>query len=102
MKNLVMIIHANAQQDMADLLRGLEQIQGFTFSHVEGHGVQAEQDPFLSARDKVVGYTPRVRVDIILQDADLDTVLDALRTTRDGVEGHRIYWVTAVEQSGRL
>ena len=102
MKNLVIIIHANAQQDMADLLRGLEQIHGFTFSHVEGHGVQVEQDPFLSARDKVVGYTPRVRVDIILQDADLDSALDALRATGKGAEGHRLYWVTAVEQSGRL
>lgn len=102
MKNLVMIMNANAQQDMADLLRGLEQVQGFTFSHAEGHGVQAEQDPFLSARDKVVGYTPRVRVDIILQDADLDSVLQALRATNKGAEGHRIYWVTSVEQSGHL
>ena len=102
MKNLVMIIHANAQQEAADLLRRLEQVQGFTFTHVEGHGVQVVQDPFLSARDKVVGYTPRVRVDIILHDADLDSVLDALRTTRNGAEGHGVYWVTAVEQSGRL
>ena len=102
MKNLIMIIHANAQQDVADVLRGLKQIRGFTFSFVEGHGVQVEQDPFLSARDKVVGYTPRVRVDILLQDADVDTILEVLRTTRNGVEGHGVYWVTAVEQSGRL
>ena len=102
MKNLTLIIHTNAQQDLADRLCAMEQVPGFTFSHVEGHGVHVEHDPFLSARDKVVGYTPRVRVDILLEDADVDTVLDRLHTTRNGVDGRGIYWITAVEQSGRL
>lgn len=102
MKHLTLIIHTNTQQDLADQLRGMEQVSGFTFSHVEGHGVQAESDPFLSARDKVVGYTPRVRVDILLEDSDVESVLDILRNSTYGVEGHSIYWVTAVEQSGRL
>ncbi len=102
MKHLTLIIHTNTQQDLADQLRSMEQVSGFTFSHVEGHGVQAESDPFLSARDKVVGYTPRVRVDILLEDNDVESVLDMLRNSTCGVEGHSIYWVTAVEQSGRL
>lgn len=102
MKNLTLIIHSNIQQDMADQLRTLKQVSGFTFSQVEGHGVQVESDPFLSVRDKVVGYTPRIRVDILLEDSDVDSVLDTLRTTTSGIEGRGIYWVTAVEQSGRL
>ena len=102
MKNLTLIIHANAQQDMADRLRGIEQVGGFTFSHVEGHGVQVEHDPFLSARDKVVGYTPRVRVDILLEDTDVDAVLDAVRTTGKGIVGQGVYWVTVIEKTGRL
>jgi nitrogen regulatory protein P-II 1 len=103
MKNLTLIIHTNAQQDLADRLRTLEHVKGFTFSHVEGHGVQVEHSPFLSTRDKVVGYTPRVRVDILLEDADVDTVLDTLRTTSNGINGQEgIYWVTPVEKRGRL
>ena len=102
MKNLTLIIHANAQQEMADHLRSLNRVKGFTFIHGEGHGAHVEHDPFLSARDKVVGYTPRVRVDILLEDADLEEVLDALRTTRSGVDGQGIYWVTTVEKNGRL
>ena len=102
MKHLTLIIHTHVQQDLADHLRTLKQVSGFTFSPVEGHGVQVESDPFLSARDKVVGYTPRVRVDILLEDGDIDSVLDSLRSTTHGVEGHGIYWVTAVEQNGRL
>ena len=102
MKHLTLIVHTNAQQDLADQLRTLEQVSGFTFGRVEGHGVQVENDPFLSARDKVVGYTPRVRVDILLQDNDVKSVLETLRNPTYGAEGHGIYWVTAVEQSGRL
>lgn len=102
MKNLAMITHANAQEDLADLLRSLEQVQGFTFSYVEGHGTQVEHDPLLSVRDKVVGYTPRVRVDILLEDADVELVLAALRMHGSGVSGQGIYWVTPVEQHGRL
>jgi len=102
MKHLTLIIHTNTQQDLADQLRSMEQVSGFTFSHAEGHGVQAESDPFLSARDKVVGYTPRVRVDILLQDNDVDTVLDTLRNSTYGIKGQGIYWLTDVEQSGQL
>ena len=102
MKHLTLIIYTNAQQDMADQLRSLEEVSDFTFSHAEGHGVQVESDAFLSARDKVVGYTPRVRVDILLKDSDVESVLNTLRNTTYGVEGNSIYWVTAVEQSGRL
>jgi len=102
MKLLTLIIHTNVQQELADQLRNMETVPGFTFSHVEGHGVQVEDDPFLSARDKVVGYTPRVRVEVLLQDGDVDSLLDTLRGTRLGVAEHGIYWVTAVEQDGRL
>ena len=102
MKHLTLIVHTNVQQDLADQLRSLKQILGFTFSHVEGHGAQSESDPFLSARDKVVGYTPHIQVDILLEDTDVDAVLGALRNSTYGVKGHGVYWVTAVEQNGRL
>jgi len=102
MKLLTLIIHTNMQQELADQLRNIETVPGFTFSHVEGHGVQVENDPFLSARDKVVGYTPRVQVEILLQDGDVDALLDMLRSMRPGVAEHGVYWVTAVEKNGRI
>jgi len=102
MKNLTLIVHAEIQQTLADVLRGLKVIEGFTFTHVEGHGSQDERDPQLSARDRVVGYTPHVRVDIVLNDKDVDKVLDVLRESRCGVSGRSVYWTTPVQQHGRL
>ena len=85
-----------------DALRGLEQVRGFTFTQVEGHGARADRDATLSARDKVVGYTPRMRVDILLEDADVDIVLGALRSALSDFNDVGVFWVTDVEKSGRL
>ena len=102
MKHLTLIIHTNVQQAMADQLRSLDQVSGFTFSHAEGHGAEVDSDPFLSARDEVVGYTPRIRVDSLIEDDDVALVLESLRKKIDGIEGQGIYWATDVEQSGHL
>jgi len=102
MKNLVMIAHASQQQEITDRLRQLKQVQGFTFTLGEGHGAHTADDPFLSTRDKVVGYVPAIRLDVLLDDGDLDSVLDALRTTVKGIAGQGVYWVTEVITGGRL
>ena len=81
MKKLTMIVHADIKQPLADVLRGLQEVESFTFTPVEGHGPQDERDPALSARDRVVGYTPHVRVDILIEDADVDAALEALQTS---------------------
>ena len=102
MKNLTLIVHADSEQTLADTLRGFRTVRGFTFTHVEGHGAQDERDPQFSERDRVVGYTPHVRVDIVLEDEDLDTVLAALQRSSCGVTGRGVYWVTDVMRQGRL
>lgn len=101
MKNLTLIVHADLELSLADTLRTLPQVSQFTFTHIEGHGPQDERDPSLSARDRVVGFTPQVRVDIVIGDQDVPTVLDIVRRN-SGVAGRGMYWVTAIEQSGRL
>ena len=102
MKLLTLIVHTNVQQEFTDLLRTIDQVSGFTFSHVEGHGVEVEDDAFLSARDKVVGYIPRIQIDIRLDDAEVDAVLEKLCDKENNIVGQGIYWVTPVEKGGRL
>lgn len=102
MKNLMLIVHADLEQALADTLRSFEQVMGFTFTRVEGHGSQDEHDAALTARDRVVGYTPHVRVDILLNDEDVDDVLRTLRAADCGLAGRGIYRVTEVEKQGAL
>ena len=102
MKNLTLIVHADVKQALADTLRSIKQASGFIFTHIEGHGAQDGRNLTLSARDRVVGYTPQVRVDILLEEDDVENVLQALRAADCGLSGRGIYWVTPVEQRGRL
>ena len=101
MKNLTLVIHAGVQQALADSLRAIPQVQGFTFTPVEGHSNHSEEDAFMSARDKVVGYVPRVRVDVLIEDEDINAVLAAL-LAQEGFRGQGIYWVSPVELQGCL
>ncbi|HJX16616.1 MAG TPA: DUF3240 family protein [Acidiferrobacterales bacterium] len=101
MKKLTLIVHADSQQNLADLLRSQPSVTGFTFTHVEGHGAQGERDAFLSPRDLVVGYVPHVRVDLLLKDADVKPVLAALRAAPGGA-GSGVYWITPIDDQGRL
>jgi hypothetical protein len=50
----------------------------------------------------VVGYTPHVRVDIVLNGKDVDKVLQALRDSNCGVAGRGVYWVTLVDTFDKL
>lgn len=102
MKNLTLMAHDGIERTLADLLRGLVEVSGFAFTRVEGHSVQDELDPLLSPRDHVVGYTPHVRVDILLRDEYVDTVLAALSNSQSGVTGKVRYWLTTVEREGQL
>ena len=102
MKHLTLIVHADVKQALADTLRGLKVVQGFTFTPVEGHGAHSGEDAFLRARDRVVGYVPHVRVDLLLEDRDVETVLKALHASDCGVAGRGVYWVTHLERQGQL
>lgn len=102
MKILTLVVHTNVQQELTNLLHSMDQVSGFTFSHVEGHGEEVEKDAFLSARDEVVGYIPRIRTDLLLEDADVEAVLAKLCGKENNILGQGIYWVTAVEKGGHL
>ena len=102
MKVLTLIVHTNVQHALADLLRGMKQVPGFSFSQVEGHGRDSESDTFLSARDDAIGYIPRVWTDILLEDADVDAVLTTLCEQEPRLSGQGVYWVTTAEKGGHL
>ena len=100
MKHLILVIHHNLKQDAADLFHSIEQVQGFTFSNVEGYSRHAEKGS--TDRDKVEGYTPHVRVDIFLQDNDVASVLEKIRESSIALNKHITYWITSVAEYGRL
>ncbi len=103
MKHLTLVVHAGLEQATTDLLRSIEGIDGFTMTPVEGHGAQAQFDPVLSSRDRVVGYVPRLRIDMLLTESQLGTVLAAFQVPKPGINIQQgVYWVTDVVDQGRF
>lgn len=102
MKILVLIIHANMQHDLADTLRLMPQVKSFTFIELQGHGAQDEHDAFLSTRDKVVGYTPKIKADILLDVQDVADVLQGIRQVVKHSRDQGSYWLLPVDEVGHL
>lgn len=101
MKCLTIIVHAAVKQDLADLLSALEPVSGFTFSDAEGHSDHSNSGHLLSVRDQVVGYIPRVRVEILLEEENVDPVISELQQ-HTWLKGNGRYWLTSLEQQGRF
>jgi nitrogen regulatory protein P-II 1 len=97
-----MFVPAGSRQALADLLLGLPEVTSFTFFHVEGHYPEQYRDPDMTVRDRVVGYVPRVRVELLLEDGAVEPVLQAIEHEEIGCRGQGSYWVTDVQQMGRL
>jgi nitrogen regulatory protein PII len=50
----------------------------------------------------VIGYVPHARVDIVLEDENVETVIETLRRSGCGVAGRCLHWVTEVTRYGPL
>lgn len=79
MKCLTLFVHATLENDLVDCLRANERVSGFTVTPCQGHSTSTEDDPFLAAQDRVVGHVPRVRIEVVLEDEEVEGVLSALR-----------------------
>jgi len=102
MINLTLLADVSVKQSLADTLRTLPEVERFIFTHVEEHSHQLEQDPLLSERDKVVGYVPRIRVEILLDESALSKVRNVLCKPEAGLAKRCRYWVTPVTESEGL
>ncbi len=102
MKCLTLIVHASAKRDVADRLRNISAVSGFTLVPCEGHSAETREDVFQNVRDRVVGYVPRVRVDLVLEDALVNGVIDALKTNEQERARIGIWFVTDIQKTGTL
>jgi len=88
-----------------DVKAALEQlgIAGMTISEVQGHGRQRGHTEVYRGAEYTVDFVPKVRVEVLVDDADaagvLDAVVDAART---GSIGDGKIWTTVVDDVIRV
>jgi nitrogen regulatory protein P-II 1 len=85
---------------LEDVKGALEQIGvlGMTVSEVQGYGRQKGHTEVYRGAEYSVDFVPKIRVEVVVDDTQLDKTLDALvEAARTGKIGDGKVWVTPVE-----
>ena len=78
-------------------------VQGITVTEVKGFGRQKGHTELYRGAEYVVDFLPKVRIDVVVRDDDVDRCIDAIvRAARTGKIGDGKIFVTAVERVVRI
>ncbi|HEV7469951.1 MAG: hypothetical protein JWP64_6147 [Pseudonocardia sp.] len=102
MKLVTGIVKPFALGDVKTALERLD-VLGMTVSEVQGFGRQKGHTEVYRGAEYAVDFVPKVRVEVVVDDAIADRVVDALvEAARTGKIGDGKVWVTPVEQIVRV
>ncbi|MGA0065301.1 MAG: P-II family nitrogen regulator [Ilumatobacteraceae bacterium] len=102
MKAITAIIKPFKLDDVKEALRTAG-IQGLTVSEVRGFGRQGGHTETYRGAEYKVEFIPKVRLDVIVDDADADRVVDAIKAAAStGKIGDGKIWVTSVDRLVRI
>jgi len=78
-------------------------VHGLTFSEVQGYGRQKGHTEVYRGAEYQVDFVPKARVDVLVDDAHVDAVVDAIiGAAKTGKIGDGKVWVTPVESLVRV
>jgi nitrogen regulatory protein P-II 1 len=78
-------------------------VAGMTVSEVQGHGRQRGHTEVYRGAEYVVDFVPKVRLEVVVDDADVARVIDAIvDAARTGQIGDGKVWTTAVSDLVRI
>ncbi len=102
MKLITAIVKPFKLEDVKEALKGAG-VQGMTVTEVQGFGRQSGHTEVYRGAEYTVDFVPKVRVEVLADDADVDRVLTAISdTARTGKIGDGKVWVTTVERVLRI
>ncbi len=102
MKLIVGIVKPFKVDDVKDALKELG-VQGLTVSDVQGFGRQRGHTEVYRGAEYTVDFLPKVRIEILVDDGDVDRVVQQLLTTANtGKIGDGKVWVVPVENVWRI
>ncbi|MDQ3977982.1 MAG: P-II family nitrogen regulator [Actinomycetota bacterium] len=97
MKLITAIVKPFKLDEVKEALRGLG-VQGMTVSEVRGFGRQRGHTEVYRGTEYTVDFVPKVRVEIMTDDADADRIVEAiLEAARTDRIGDGKVWITPVE-----
>ena len=102
MKLVTAIVKPFKLDDVKDALKAID-VQGMTVSEVQGFGRQRGHTEVYRGAEYTVDFVPKVRVEILADDADVIRVVDAIvAAARTEKIGDGKVWVTEVDSLVRI
>ena len=102
MKLITAIIKPFKLDEVREALSGIG-IQGMTVTEVKGYGRQKGHTEIYRGAEYVVDFIPKVKMDVIVQDEQVDQVIDTiLQVARTGKIGDGKIFVLPVERVIRV
>lgn len=102
MKLITAIIKPFKLDEVKDALRSAG-VHGLTVTEARGFGRQAGHTEVYRGAEYTVDFVPKVRLDVLVDDADVDRVVDLIvDTARTGKIGDGKIWVTDVGRVIRI
>lgn len=102
MKKIEAIIKPFKLDEVKEALQEIG-IQGLSVVEVKGFGRQKGHTELYRGAEYVVDFLPKVKLEVVLSDEQLDDAIDAiLKTARTGKIGDGKIFVTTVEQAIRI
>jgi len=102
MKLIVGIIKPFKLDDVKDAVKELG-VQGLTISDVQGFGRQRGHTEVYRGAEYTVDFVPKVRIEILVDDADADRVVQKLvETARTDQIGDGKVWIVPVDNVWRI
>jgi len=101
-KLVTAIIKPHKLDDAKEALQAVG-VQGLTVGEVRGYGRQRGHTEVYRGAEYTVEFVPKVKLEIAVQDQDVDAVIDALvAATRSGQVGDGKIFVTPVDRVVRI
>ncbi|HET7531430.1 MAG TPA: P-II family nitrogen regulator [Mycobacteriales bacterium] len=102
MKLVTAVIKPFKLDDVKQALHDLG-VAGMTVSEVQGHGRQRGHTEVYRGAEYVVDFVPKVRLEVVVDDADVGQVVDAVvDAARTGQIGDGKVWTTDVADLVRI
>ena len=102
MKLIVSVIKPFKLEEVRDALTQAG-VQGLMVSEVKGYGRQSGHTEIYRGAEYVVNFVPKIRLEIVVSDDQVDKVVDAIASTaRTGKIGDGKIFVLNVEQAVRV
>ncbi len=102
MKLITAVVKPHQVEAVKDALGGIG-VQGMTVTEAQGFGRQGGHTETYRGTEYKVSFTPKSRIDVVVDDADVDKATDAIMTTaRTGKIGDGKIWVSPVESLTRI